>query len=162
MIEYSLRQNPINKKYRKASWNEARREVALLAIAGHQKPRAVIDDWNEIAYTCDSCGLWGHTWKPDPMSRFDGNLDAERGGAVFTEKCEEGSVTKKFGYFNIEYALSGGSILDSEMSDRDAKVQRKRLERKNISPERQALVIQKRAEYKRRKRIEAATAKSRS
>jgi hypothetical protein len=103
VIEYSLRQNPIHRSLVEKSEAEARREVALLALAGHLAPRGVIDVYYEFAYTCDACGLWGYV-----SHKVDGDIhsEEERAGAVFTEKCEPDAIVKKFGFFNPNYALS--------------------------------------------------------
>ena len=128
MIEYSLRQNPIHRSLVKMSEAEARREVALLALAGHLAPRGVIDVYYEFAYTCDACGLWGHV-----SHKVDGDIhsEEERHGAVFTEKCSPDAITKKFGFFNPEYALS--SFSDSGVPPSEQEWERARY-KKRMTP----------------------------
>jgi hypothetical protein len=59
---------------------EAEDEVVELWRIGHKKARAILDLANEIAYTCDDCGLWAHVEHIDPKDSWSVE---ERSGALF-------------------------------------------------------------------------------
>ena len=59
---------------------EAEDEVVELWRIGHKKARAILDLANEIAYTCDDCGLWAHVEHIDPKDTWSVE---DRSGALF-------------------------------------------------------------------------------
>lgn len=59
---------------------EAEDEVIELWRIGHKKARAILDLPNEIAYTCDDCGLWAHVEHVEPK---DKSSEEDRSGALF-------------------------------------------------------------------------------
>ena len=63
-----------------AAYIEAEDEVIQLWRSGHKKARAILDLANEIAYTCDDCGLWAHVEHVDPKDTWSVE---ERSGALF-------------------------------------------------------------------------------
>ena len=170
-IEYSTLTRGVDRKLIDKATDEARREVALLAIAGHRAPRGIVDDHTEFSYTCDYCGLWGYVSHVDPYDHHR-ETQEERHGSVFTEKCEADAVVKKFGAFDPAKAwdrtpVPYSSPDDIEKSKVVYKKTRKKREHDRLymitwrdelrqnNPEKWQEHLAKRREYRKRKREEA-------
>lgn len=79
-IEFCGRPNPHDKELWVKAYIEAEDQVIDLWRGGHKQARGILDSHNEIAYTCDDCGLWAHVEHIDERDKFSVE---DRGGALF-------------------------------------------------------------------------------
>lgn len=94
-IEFSGRPYDKDREAWINAYIEAEDEVVELWRIGHKKARGILDLANEIAYTCDDCGLWAHVEHIDPK---DTSSIEERSGALFDARdCDPGRRRKKKG-----------------------------------------------------------------
>lgn len=79
-VEFCGRPDIKDKELWIAAYIEAEDQVVELWRSGHKKARAILDLHNELAYTCDDCGLWAHVEHITPKDAFSVE---ERSGALF-------------------------------------------------------------------------------
>lgn len=79
-VEFCGRPDIKEKEHWIAAYIEAEDQVIELWRSGHKKARAILDLHNELAYTCDDCGLWAHVEHITPKDAFSVE---ERSGALF-------------------------------------------------------------------------------
>ena len=104
---------------------------------GHLGSRAVIQWYNEIAITCDDCGMWGvvahfHESVPDSVE--------ERHGDVFEQKCDWQFIHRQYGVDLLSLAIPEPTIYGVPADEEDRVYRRmttkpessERLERKRI------------------------------
>jgi hypothetical protein len=78
---------------------EAFYRVRLLHRKGHEAARAVIDLYNEVAYTCDVCGLWQYT---SHLAHDLKESAEENHGDLFGSPCDKRIIVDRYG--KIDYA----------------------------------------------------------
>lgn len=79
-VEFCGRPDIKDKELWIAAYIEAEDQVVELWRSGHKKARAILDLHNELAYTCDDCGLWAHVEHITPKDSFSVE---DRSGALF-------------------------------------------------------------------------------
>ena len=112
-----------------AAYIEAEDEVIQLWRSGHKKARAILDLPNEIAYTCDDCGLWSHVEHEDPRDSWSVE---ERNGALFeVSDCDIANRRRIHGRrITADEAWSREQIVyDPEVRGSDLRRPRKRVRR---------------------------------
>jgi hypothetical protein len=105
---------------------EAEDEVIELWRIGHKKARAILDLANEIAYTCDDCGLWAHVEHIDPKDTWS---IEDRSGALFDVRdCDPANRVRIHGRrITADQAWERGeTYLGSSESERDSRNKRGR------------------------------------
>ncbi len=79
-VEFSGRPYDKDREAWIEAYIEAEDQVIELWRSGHKKARAILDLPNEIAYTCDDCGLWAHVEHVDHKDEWS---EEERSGTLF-------------------------------------------------------------------------------
>lgn len=99
-IEFSFRPHQKRVEPYALTYIEAMLVVRRLRREGHEASRAVIDLQNEVAYTCDICGLWQFTSHavPDVEDSIE-----ECEGDLFGSPCDPNIVVRKYG--RIDYSI---------------------------------------------------------
>ena len=94
-VEFSGRPYEKDREAWIKAYIEAEDEVVELWRIGHKKARAILDLANEIAYTCDDCGLWAHVEHIDPKDTWS---IEDRSGALFCVRdCDPKNLRRFYG-----------------------------------------------------------------
>jgi hypothetical protein len=95
IIEFSGRPYEKDREAWIRAYIEAEDQVIELWRSGHRKARAILDLHSEIAYTCDTCGLWSHVEHIDPKDSFSVE---DRSGALFDVRdCDPKNLRRIYG-----------------------------------------------------------------
>lgn len=74
---------------------EAENKVIELRQGGHARARGIIDLPYEMAFTCDTCGLWSYIGHRNPKDAY---AKEEQHGALFNVRsCEKDAISKVHG-----------------------------------------------------------------
>jgi len=85
-VEFSGRPYAKDKEGWVKAYIEAEDQVVELWRSGHKKARAILDLPNEIAYTCDDCGLWAHVEHSDPKDTW--SVEGRSGALFAARDCD--------------------------------------------------------------------------
>ena len=85
-VEFSGRPYDKDREAWVKAYIEAEDQVIDLWRIGHKKARAILDLPNEIAYTCDDCGLWAHVEHVDPRDSW--SVEARSGALFDVSDCD--------------------------------------------------------------------------
>ena len=115
-VEFCGRPDIKEKELWIAAYIEAEDQVVELWRSGHKKARAILDLHNELAYTCDTCGLWAHV---EHITTKDSFSVEERSGALFdVSDCDIANRRRIHGRritADEAWARSEGMIVSSQM-----------------------------------------------
>ena len=93
---------------------EAENKVIELRQSGHARARGIIDLPYEMAFTCDTCGLWAYIGHRNPKDAY---AKEEQHGALFdVRSCEKDAVSKVHGKpfdYNGAFDRSEATIISS-------------------------------------------------
>ena len=125
-VEFCGRPDIKEKELWIAAYIEAEDQVVELWRSGHKKARAILDLHNELAYTCDTCGLWAHVEHITPKDSFSVE---ERSGALFdVSDCDIANRRRIHGRritADEAWARSEGMIVSSQMEVDDSRGRRR-------------------------------------
>ena len=95
LVEFCGRPYEVDLEAWITAYIEAEDEVIELRQSGHARARGILDLPNEMAFTCDDCGLWSYVGHKHPKDNFS---HEERGGSLFAARsCDPDAVRRTFG-----------------------------------------------------------------
>jgi len=104
---------------------ETENKVIELRQSGHARARGIIDLPYEMAFTCDTCGLWAYIGHRNPKDAY---AKEEQHGALFNVRsCDKDAVSKVHGKpFDHHGAMDREPIIyEQEVSGQDGRKKRR-------------------------------------